>query len=613
MVENLQDDNFTFRTIIEASPFPVYLCKGEDMIVTIANSATLKAWGKTNDVIGKPFHEVLPELENQPFKKLLLDVFHTGVTQSFSDQRADIIVDGRLQTFYFKFSYQAFKDQTGKITGVFCFANDVTELVVARQHLAASEESARLAIEAAKLGTFDKDLIAGTNYWDDRCRELFDISADKEVSYEGDFLPGLHPDDRERLNNHIKNYAFIKSLSNGNYDVEYRTIGAGDKKIRWIKSKGTVFFNDQAIPTRFIGTVLDITDIKQAGEKSALLSAIIQSSYDAIISKNLDGIIESWNDAAERMFGYRSDEIIGSSIFRIIPPDKVDEEKQILFRLKNDERVEHFETKRLKKDGTLIDISLTISPIKDEKGTIIGLSKIARDITDQKMAEMRKNDFITIASHELKTPLTTIKSYVQLLLGKARKDEDTFRINALARVEKQAIKMSILIQNFLNNAKLLEGKFDLVVERFNTHALLLEVVEDAKILSPTHEIIMKDCEDVFVIADRLKIAQVMENLVSNAVKYSPVGSQIIIGCKTIQGFAQISVSDTGVGIDKKDQAKLFDRFYRVENDKLKNVAGFGIGLYLVAEILRFHESRIFVESTANLGSKFYFDLPLATG
>ncbi|MGY4537156.1 signal transduction histidine kinase [Mucilaginibacter sp. UYNi724] len=122
---------------------------------------------------------------------------------------------------------------------------------------------------------------------------------------------------------------------------------------------------------------------------------------------------------------------------------------------------------------------------------------------------------------------------------------------------------------------------------------------------------MKDCEDVFVIADRNKIGQVMENLVSNAVKYSPVGSTITIGCKTINRQAQISVSDTGMGIDKKDQAKLFDRFNRVESDKIKNIAGFGIGLYLVAEILRFHESTILVESIANVGSKFYFELPIS--
>ena len=274
----------------------------------------------------------------------------------------------------------------------------------------------------------------------------------------------------------------------------------------------------------------------------------IQSSHDAIISKSLDDIVESWNDAAEWMFGYTSGEMIGETIFKIIPPEKLEEEQQILFRLKNGERVEHFETKRLKKDGTHVDIYLTISLIKNEDNEIIGLSKIARDITYQKMAEMRKNDFITIASLELKTPLTTIKSYVQLLLVKARADGDQFKADALSRVEKQANKMSILIQNFLNNAKLLEGKFDLVIERFNTHELLEEVVNDAKILSPTYELVMKDCEDVFVLADRNKIGQVMEKLVSNAVKYSPVGNTITIGCKTIGGHAQISVSDTGIGI-----------------------------------------------------------------
>ena len=610
MMSDYQDIHM-FKTLFEASPFPVYLCKGEDLIVTIANKATLKAWGKNIAVIGKPFQEALPELENQPFRQLMLNVYHTGVTHSAVDTQADIIVDGVLQTFYFTFSYHPFKDPDGVITGVFCFANDVTELVRARHHLEASEESARLAIQAARLGTFDKNLITGYMLWDERCRELFDIPLGKEVTYDDDFLPGLHPDDRERINAYILNFAFVKTLSDGNYDVEYRAVGACDGKTRWIKSRGKVYFSDQDVPVRFIGTVFDITDIKQADENSAMLAAIIQSSYDAIVTKTLDGIVDSWNEAAERMFGYTASEMIGQSIYSLISLDYHAEEEEILSKLRNGERLEHFETKRLKKDGKLLDISLTISPIKNSSGKIIGISKIARDITEQKMAEMRKNDFITIASHELKTPLTTIKSYVQLLLAKARTDQDVAKMDALSRVDKQVSKMSILIQNFLNNARLLEGKLDLLMERFNTHELLLEVVEDARLLSPSHEIIMKDCEHLDVIADRIKIGHVLENLIGNAVKYSPVASTITIGCKTFADYAQISVSDNGVGIDKKDQARLFDRFYRVENEKIKNVSGFGIGLYLVAEILRFHNSSIFLKSVANEGSKFYFNLPIA--
>lgn len=610
-MEDFQDDIYTFKTIIEASPFPVYLCKGEDLIITIANEATLKAWGKTKAIIGLPFHEALPELAPQPFKQLLLNVYHTGIPYFSADDKANLMVDERLQTYYFKFSYQPFKDASGNITGVFCFANDVTELVLARQKLAASEQSARLAIEAAQIGIFDKDLLTGTMFWDDRCRELFDIPGHDALSDQVDFLPVLHPDDRERINNYIAHDAFVKKISDGDYDVEYRALNTVGKKLRWIRSRGKVFFNEEEKPVRFIGTVLDITDIRQADEKNARLSAVIQSSYDAIISKNLEGIVDSWNAAAERMFGYSSDEMIGESIFKIIPPDKVDEERQILSRLQKGERIEPFETRRIKKDLKEIDISLSISPVKDSQGNIVGLSKIARDITDQKMEESRKNDFITIASHELKTPLTTLKAYVQLLLARAGMDTTSFRMDALIRMEKQANKMSMMIQNLLNNALLLDGKFDLVVERFDIKELLLEVTGDAKALSHTHEIILKDCEHIFVSADRDKIGHVLENLISNAIKYSPVGSAITIGCKMGENKLQVSVSDSGVGIDTKDQEKIFERFYRVNNEKIKNVAGFGIGLYLAAEILRFHQSRIFVDSKENEGATFYFDLPLA--
>nr|WP_256377537.1 PAS domain S-box protein [Pedobacter sp. L105] len=378
---------------MDASPFPVYLCMGEDLLVTIANESTLKAWGKTEDVIGKPFHEVLPELEGQPFRQLLLDVYHTGIGHSFTDKRADIIVEGILQTFYFTFSYQPFRDDDGTLKGVFCIANDVTELVLAKAKLAASEESARLAIAAAHLGSFDNNLLSGEMFWDARCRELFDIRDQHRISYNGDFLPGLHPDDRERIDDHIRKFSFINKISDGDYNVEYRAIGAGDGKTRWVRSKGKVFFDQKNNPVRFIGIVIDITDVKQADEQAALLTAIINYSYDAIISMNLDGIVESWNEAADRIFGFSSEEMIGQSIYKIIPQRGHQEEQHILSRLKKGEQVEHYETKRQTKDLKQLDVSSTISPILDKQGNIVGLSKIARDITDQKNGRKTKKRF----------------------------------------------------------------------------------------------------------------------------------------------------------------------------------------------------------------------------
>lgn len=604
------DYTHTFKTIIEASSFPVYLCMGEDLLVTIANEATLKAWGKTRDVIGRPFREILPELEDQPFHQLLLDVYHTGISHSFTDQRADIIVDGSLQTFYFTFAYQPFRDEDGTLKGVFCIANDVTELVLAKAKLAASEESARLAIAAAHLGSFDNNLLSGEMFWDARCRELFGIRDQHTISYEGDFLPGLHPDDRERIDDYIRKFSFVNKISGGDYNVEYRAIGAGDGKTRWVRSKGKIFFDQKNNPVRFIGIVIDITDLKQADEQAALLTAIIENSYDAIISKNLDGIVESWNDAAERMFGFSSEEMIGQSIYKIIPKEQHQEEQNIISRLEKGERVHHFETKRLTKHLKQLYVSLTISPIVDNQGNNVGLSKIARDITEQKMAERQKNDFITIASHELKTPLTTIRAYVQMLLTRVSNEEDSFIMNALTRVDRQANKMSLLIQNFINNARLVDGNMQLKKEPFDIHLLLTEIANDAKILSHTHQVTLIDAEGLFVIADRHKIAQVLENLISNAVKYSITGSEIIMRCEKYGNNVRISISDQGIGITKWDQGKMFDRFYRVQNEKVKNVAGFGIGLYLVAEILRLHESKIFVDSKEDEGTKFYFDLPM---
>ncbi|MES2828448.1 MAG: PAS domain S-box protein [Bacteroidota bacterium] len=357
---------------------------------------------------------------------------------------------------------------------------------------------------------------------------------------------------------------------------------------------------------------LDISEIKKGEEKSARLAAIIDSSDDGIISKTLESVITSWNDSAERMFGYNSEEMIGESIYKLIPEDRKEEEPRILARLHKGERVEHFETKRLTKDGRLLDVSLTVSPVKDKGGKIIGLSKIARDITAQKMEEQRKNDFVAMVSHELKTPLTTINSYVQILLNQAKKEGESaaFRINALTRTEVQVKKMTAMIHDFLSLARLEEGKIPVNKSIFELHPLTEEIADDVQFATAKHNIQLVDCVDIKVNADRDKIGQVLTNLLSNAVKYSPNGGDISIGCEKLGNQVKIFVTDQGVGISAADKERLFERFYRVKSEKLKTVSGFGIGLYLVAEVLRIHGSRIEVQSEPGKGSTFFFMLDI---
>jgi PAS domain S-box-containing protein len=355
---------------------------------------------------------------------------------------------------------------------------------------------------------------------------------------------------------------------------------------------------------------IDITDIKQAEEKSAKLGAIIESSDDAIISKTLESVITSWNDAAQRIFGYTAEEIIGETIYKLIPPDRQDEEPRILARLKGGERVEHFETKRMTKDGRLLDVSLTISPIKDKQGNIIGLSKIARDITERKLDEARKNDFIGMVSHELKTPLTSLTAIIQVANAKLKQSNDVFLTGALERANMQVKRMTAMINGFLNISRLEAGKIDIKKEPFDLYRLLQEIVDETRLILNTHTISLVESGPVEINADRDKISSVISNLISNAVKYSPNGKRIDIECRASANSAVVCVKDEGIGINSQDLDKIFDRYYRVETDDTQHISGFGIGLYLSAEIIKRHEGEIWAESESGKGSAFYFSLPI---
>jgi PAS domain S-box-containing protein len=395
----------------------------------------------------------------------------------------------------------------------------------------------------------------------------------------------------------------------GRYEISHRIIRFDNKEVRWVNAQGTVEF-EQDVAIRFMGTVLDITDLKHVEEKSARLAAIVTSSDDAILSKTLDSVIMTWNDAAERIFGYTADEMIGETIYKLIPLDRHDEEPMILSRLKNGERIEHYETIRQTKDGRLIDLSLTISPIKDSSGNLIGISKIARDISERKQDEARKNDFIGMVSHELKTPLTSLTAILQVLDNKLKRSQDAFVPEALSRANLQVKRMSTMINGFLNISRLESGKIQINKQPFIIGDLIKEVIGEINLTGPAHIIQLQKCDKVVLHADREKISSVLINLLSNAVKYSPKGSKIQVDCSQQGNKVCVSVTDEGLGISAEDCDHIFDRYYRVESNHTRHISGFGIGLYLSAEIIQRHEGQIWVESERGKGSTFFFSLPV---
>jgi len=237
-------------------------------------------------------------------------------------------------------------------------------------------------------------------------------------------------------------------------------------------------------------------------------------------------------------------------------------------------------------------------------------SGIIMDITEQKQSDLRRSKFIGMVSHELKTPLTALKAYVQMLNNWAKKQKDNFTIGALSKVDKQVKKMLNMINSLLNLSGAEAGKIHLKKEEFRLDVLINEVVEETLFITSAHHIVINSCTAVNVNADREKIEQVVVNLLSNAAKYSEKTAQIEIACVLQHNHIEVSVRDQGLGIAQADIQKLFLPHYRVESKETEKIAGFGIGLYLCAEIINRHHGKIWAESELGKGSTFKFTLPL---
>ncbi len=359
-----------------------------------------------------------------------------------------------------------------------------------------------------------------------------------------------------------------------------------------------------------------------AEKKQAMLAAIIDSSEDAIISKTLTGRITSWNKAAEKLFGYTEQEVIGKHISILLPEERLKEEDLIISRIMAGDTVDHFPTVRKTKDGKEIDISLTISPIRDRQNNIIGASKIARDISKQKETEQAlkdtnlelqklniyKDQFIGLASHELKTPLTTIQAYFSLIERYPERSGE-FTVKG----QRQLTRLTNLINDLLDVSKIQTGKLAIQRAPCSLLGMIHNTIEAVQSSSRSHTIVPELPDvDTIINIDELRIEQVLINLLTNAIKYSPRADTVIIRAHTTPADVIISVHDKGHGLTKTDIGKIFTRFYRVNNPD-SVASGLGIGLHISQHIVAQHGGKIWVESEPGKGSVFYFSIPVEVG
>jgi len=378
--------------------------------------------------------------------------------------------------------------------------------------------------------------------------------------------------------------------------------------------------NDGSAALHGSGSSADHT-IEAAGiralETDALrLAAIVEYSDDAIVSKNLDGIVQTWNKAAERLFGYTAAEIIGKSITLIIPRDRLAEEDLVLGRIRAGQTVEHYETVRRAKDGRLIDVSLTVSPIRLPNGNIIGASKIARDITEQRQlrqeadeASRAKDHFLAMLSHELRTPLNAVLGYIDMLRNNIVPEQQ--RGKAIEIVARNAELLTRLVNDVLDTSRIVTGKLRMELHDCNLSTLVGEVVESVRETSSAKrvELTSQIPSDVHVQGDPDRLRQTIWNLLSNALKFTPAGGQIRVRLAADDTYVRVIVQDTGIGLSAESLPYLFQRFWQVQTVDNRSHGGLGLGLALTRHIVEMHGGSISARS-AGLGQGSTFEVRL---
>jgi PAS domain S-box-containing protein len=432
-------------------------------------------------------------------------------------------------------------------------------------------------------------------------------------------LQRTHPEDRAKWKGAIDRAIDRKS----DYEVEFRIL-LPDATTKYIHTVGHPVLNASGDLVQFVGSSTDITERKRAEQATRLLAAIVESSHDAIVSKSLNGVITSWNKGAERLFGYAADEAVGQNITLIIPPERRDEERTILEQLTRGERVDHFETVRMRKDGSLLDVSLTISPMKDASGCVVGASKLARDITERKRAEeaLRQaqtdlahasrlttmGEFTASLTHEVKQPIAAIVTDANTCVRWITRDEPDLKEarEAAWRIVKGAKRASEII----NRVGLLFKKGTPQRELVDVNEVVREMIVLLGDEASRHSISIRTelaADLPHVMGDRVQLQQVLMNLIVNGVE----AMHDVDGPRELTIKSQpaennellLSVSDAGMGLPRQQADEIFNAFFTTKTD------GTGMGLRISRSIVESHGGRLWAADNSPRGASFCFTLP----
>jgi PAS domain S-box-containing protein len=667
--EAVQASEKKYRELVTSLPVAVYTCNAEGRIVFF-NEVAVKLWGYVPDLEDKSLRFcacskvwMMDGTFVPPEQTPMAMALKTG--QSFRNIEA-IVQRQNGEKFYASVNVDPLFDERGKIKGAINIFQDIT--IIKEAEIALREGEKQLAIELAdmqQLQYISSQLIRENNI-DALYGQILEAAIALLQSDAGSLQMhypernklfmltsrGFHPDS-------AKFWEWVQVDSKSTCGVALKTnkriivpdiekskwmTGSEDQKfcrlsgIRAVQSTPLIARNGRLVgmisthwhkvhqPSKRSLHLLDVLArqaadlIERYQSEEALRRSeenyrvIVNQTITGILKTDLEGRIIFTNEQFEKMLGYSNEELLQMNIADIVYEKDRARHARMFRSLEKEGQGYVIEKRLVRKNGSYIWVNSYNSPISAGDGSLQSVAIISVDISAQKAMEKQKDEFISVASHELRTPLTSIKAYGELLQEIFTEDEETYRTELMKKMNAQVNRLAKLVHGLLDTSRISAGQFALQRETFDLNLLLEERAAEAQLTAPYHKLIVKQGDIAPLHADRERVGQVVTNLISNAVKYSPGANRVIISSKSINDEVKVSVRDFGIGIKPEAQQKIFRRFYRI--DASNDVAGLGLGLYISREIIKMHGGTMGVESPSvgeadepGKGSIFYFKLP----
>jgi PAS domain S-box-containing protein len=597
-IEDWSETLLATANLMLHSPFPTILSWGPEMVFLYNDAAISTLTAKHPRALGSLYRDVFPEAWDLVSADLEACLYR-GETAVRDNMFIPVLLNGVLVDQYFSYSLIPVYEN-GRIQGVYDAFRNMTDTVMGARRLRESEARLKLATEVAKLGVFVWDTVEDRASWEnDRMYEIFGRTREEGPVNGATFINEVvHPDYRDAFRQ-----AMQDTLQKGE-PFRFEGLMHCPGGLRRIEINGDLQPETDDTRGRILGSIRDVTELRQnEGElrenskRLSELAAIVASSDDVIVSKDLNGIITSWNNAATRVFGYAPEEIIGASILKLIPEHLHSDEKTIIENIRAGRRIEHFETVRLTKDGRLIDASLTVSPIKDEQGRVIGASKILRDVSGRRRMEQSLLQAEKIAAtgrmaatiaHEINNPLEAVMNLLYLLRAKITDDEGR---NFLATAEDELGRVSHIAKQTLGYYREHAAASLASVGEIAEHAL---TIYEPRCTAAGITITRSIGSSTKIVLRRGEIMQVISNLIANSIYAMRPGGTLSVSvydAASEDDGIVLTVEDDGVGIAPKDLPRVFDAFFTT-----RTTVGTGIGLFVAKQFVEGHGGRISIES-----------------